>query len=120
MSSCPAPCNKPVAYYALSACGPDLWNDTAAASLGGFCSFEHAQAEPRPTLRQARRVYRNVVDMTHPRDPVRTLWKRLIAAYPDPVPVDTPPTLWANQTPESRREFERRVLSDNHGKDLRL
>ena len=80
------PCNKPVVFYALSAHGPDLWNDTARASLGGYCSREHAELEPRPTVAAARRTYRNVADMTDRRDPVRALWKQLIAAYPDPVP----------------------------------
>jgi hypothetical protein len=39
-------------------------------------------------VKQARRTYRNVVAMTNPRDPVRTLWKRLLENYPDPVPAD--------------------------------
>ena len=82
------PCNKPVQVYALSASGPDLWNDTAAASLGGYCSIEHAELEPRPTVAQARRTYRAVADLTGRSDPVRTLWRRLLDAYPDPVPAD--------------------------------
>lgn len=81
-------CGRPVTFYALSSCGPDLWNDAAAASLGGFCSLEHAQLEPKPTAAAARRTYRCVCDMTDQHDVVRGLWKRLLAAYPEPIPAD--------------------------------
>lgn len=82
------PCNEPVTFYAISAYAPDPpgWNDSAAASLGGYCSLEHAEAEPRPSLAQAERIYRSVVERAGLHDPVTVLWQQLIDAYPNPVP----------------------------------
>ncbi len=86
------PCLKPVRFYALSASSPDLWNDSAGASLGGFCSLEHANAEPRPSLDSAKRVYGMVTEgmgcnCGHCElGCIDEVWRRLIDAYPDPVP----------------------------------
>ena len=88
------PCDKPVTWYALSAYSPDLWSDSAGASLGGFCSREHADAEPRPSLDNAKRVYGMVVEgmgcnCGHCElDGVGEVWRRLLDVFPDPVPVD--------------------------------
>ncbi len=88
------PCGKPVRYYALSACPPDLWNGRRpSASLGGFCSLEHANAEPRPTLSAAERIYQQVVQgdgcmCGHcGAGAAITAWRRLLDAFPNPVPV---------------------------------
>jgi hypothetical protein len=81
------PCKEPVRFYALAACAPDLWNESAGASLGGYCCREHADAELRPSLAEAQRTYAEVVDACGSGHPAPEAWRRLIDAYPDPVPV---------------------------------
>jgi hypothetical protein len=85
----------PVHYAALAAGAPVLWSDTAPpASLALFCCEEHARAVPVPTLADASRVRDLVMagagctcgrcDLD---DAIAMLWDRLIAAYPEPLPL---------------------------------
>lgn len=80
------PCNKPVRYYALAACAPELWLPSAGASLGAYCSIEHAEAELRPSLDEAKRTQSTVLDGAGRSDPVNEIWRRLIDNYPHPIP----------------------------------
>jgi hypothetical protein len=84
------PCGRPVQFYALSRHAPDLftWRDNDGASIAGFCCFEHADAEPRPTFAAARlRLDRALrVELQDACGDVKQAWQRLIDAYPDPIP----------------------------------
>lgn len=84
------PCCKPVRYYALSAESPDLWNESAGASLGGYCCLEHANAELRPTYAAAEGVCRTVAENVghYDDDGVLPAWQRLLEVFPEPIPVD--------------------------------
>lgn len=82
-------CDKPPTWLALSASAPEMWADRGAgnATLGAFCSYFHAKAEPRPNLAAAKRVQAEVSDMVGSREPeVADGWQRAIDAYPKPVP----------------------------------
>lgn len=82
-----APCNQLVRYYALSAESPDTWGKEASASIAGFCTIDHAELEPRPSLDMAKRVYELVLDGIGYSAPAAVVWRALIANYPNPVPV---------------------------------
>ncbi|MFC4034570.1 hypothetical protein ACFO3J_24280 [Streptomyces polygonati] len=79
-------CNQPVTHIALSATAPEMWlgREDANACLAGFCSPEHANAEPRPTLAAAKHAHATVADMCD-EQPVLDAWQRAIVAYPAPV-----------------------------------
>jgi hypothetical protein len=87
------PCSRPVQFYALSRHAPDLftWTHSGGASIAGFCCFEHADAEPRPTFAAARRrldrALREELQDVRFRGDVKAAWERLLDAYPDPIPV---------------------------------
>lgn len=77
---------QPVTHLALSADAPEMWldRDSANACLAGFCSREHADAEPRPTLAAAKHSSATVAGMCDEED-VLDAWGRAIAAYPQPI-----------------------------------
>lgn len=79
-------CDKPAGWLALSADTPVMWadRDGGNASLGSFCTREHALAEPRPTLEAARRSHATVVGMCD-EESVLDGWKWALAAYPNPI-----------------------------------
>lgn len=83
-------CNQPVTHIALSATAPEMWlgRPGANACLAGFCSAEHARAEPRPTLTAAKHAHATVAGMCDERD-VLDAWQRAVAAYPDPIELRT-------------------------------
>jgi hypothetical protein len=80
-------CNMTVHFYALYA------EHTGRASLAGYCSLEHADATPRPTLVAAQQLYEEIVEgaacvcghCTADSYGVKAIHK-LIDAYPDPIP----------------------------------
>lgn len=85
------PCDKPVKFAALAACPPDLWAKSApAASVGGYCSLKHAQAELRPLVDDVERAFDAV---RHCGDPDGIgVWRSLIASYPHPLPLLVTPS----------------------------
>ncbi len=88
---------QPVTFYALAGYSPEqsceddidraflnLMFDRPAASLGGYCCLEHAMADPRPALADAKRVYAMVLEQM-PNTVMALVWCQLIDAYPTPV-----------------------------------
>lgn len=82
---------QPVVWFALAADKPDGWADAAPnASIGAYCSLEHALDEPLPTLDDAQAVYEHVADNVRQgyyEYAVPSGWQRCIANYPNPVPI---------------------------------
>lgn len=81
------PCNKPALFYSLSADPPDLWDSSAGASLGSYCSLAHAQAERRPSLQDAQRTHAAVVASGGADREALRVWQRLIESYPNPIQI---------------------------------
>ena len=87
-------CNMTVHFYALAASSPQGGRTDVEASLAGYCSLEHANAAPRPTLTAAQQLYEEVVEgaacvcgqCTADSFGVKAI-HRLIDAYPDPIAV---------------------------------
>jgi len=87
-------CNMTVHFYALAASSPEVGRTDVEASLAGYCSLEHANAAPRPTLAAAQRLYAEIVagaacvcgQCTADSFGVKAIHK-LIDAYPDPIAV---------------------------------
>jgi hypothetical protein len=89
-------CNMTVHFYALCAEPPQRGHADVEASLAGYCSLEHANGAPRPTLAAAQRLYEETVEGTActcghcPATPDRYGAKaihKLLGAYPDPIAV---------------------------------
>jgi hypothetical protein len=80
-------CNMTVHFYALYA------ERTGRASLAGYCSLEHANASPRPTLAAAQQLYGEMAEggacVCGHCDAAfnANLLSKLIDAYPDPITV---------------------------------
>jgi hypothetical protein len=87
-------CNMTVHFYALAASSPQVGRTDAKASLAGYCSLEHANATPRPTLAAAQHLYEEIVEgaacvcghCTADSFGAEAIHK-LIDAYPDPIAV---------------------------------
>lgn len=78
-------CDKPVEFYAFTDRRPFRWAlpNNQPIAIGGFCSREHVESEPRPT----RKLAREHTDGT-------PLWRALLRVFPRPLPVaDAPPAL---------------------------
>jgi hypothetical protein len=87
-------CNMTVHFYALAASAPQGGHTDVEASLAGYCSLQHANAEPRPTLAAAQQLYAEIVEgaacvcgqCTADSFGAAAIYK-LIDAYPDPIAV---------------------------------
>jgi hypothetical protein len=87
-------CNLPVKFYALSTDAPQIWSTDidAPGSLGAYCCLRHANDEPRPSLAAAKRMYGMLLEQLTcgcghcDLDAARDICKKLIHAYPNPVP----------------------------------
>ena len=87
-------CNMTVHFYALAASSPQGGRTDVEASLAGYCSLEHANATPRPTLAAAQQLYEEIVEgaacvcghCTADSFGAKAIHK-LIDAYPDPIAV---------------------------------
>ena len=87
-------CNMTVHFYALAASSPQGGHTEVEASLAGYCSPEHANATPRPTLAAAQQLYEQIVEgaacvcghCTADSFGTKAIHK-LIDAYPDPIAV---------------------------------
>jgi hypothetical protein len=87
-------CDMTVHFYALAASSPQTGHTDVEASLAGYCSLEHANATPRPTLAAAQRLYEEIVEgavcvcghCTADSFGAKAIHK-LIDAYPDPIAV---------------------------------
>ena len=87
-------CNMTVHFYALAASSPQGGHTEVEASLAGYCSPEHANATPRPTLAAAQQLYEQIVEgaacvcgqCTADSFGVKAI-HQLIDAYPDPIAV---------------------------------
>jgi hypothetical protein len=87
-------CNMTVHFYALAASSPQGGRTDVEASLAGYCSLEHANATPRPTLGAAQQLYEEIVEgaacvcghCTADSFGVKAIHK-LVDAYPDPIAV---------------------------------
>jgi hypothetical protein len=83
-----------VHFYALTASSPHTGHTDVEPSLAGYCSLEHANAAPRPTLAAAQQLYEEIVEgtacvcghCTADNFGAKAIHK-LIDAYPDPIPV---------------------------------
>ena len=87
-------CNMTVHFYALAASSPLVGRTDVEASLAGYCSLDHANATPRPTLAAAQQLYEEIVEgaacvcgqCTADSFGAEAIHK-LIDAYPDPIAV---------------------------------
>ena len=87
-------CNMTVHFYALAAGPPQGGRTDIEASLAGYCSLEHANAAPRPTLAAAQQLYAEIAEgaacacgqCTADSFGAKAIHK-LIDAYPDPIAV---------------------------------
>ena len=83
-----------VHFYALAASSPQGGHTEVEASLAGYCSPEHANATPRPTLAAAQQLYEQIVEgaacvcghCTADSFGTKAIHK-LIDAYPAPIAV---------------------------------
>ena len=77
---------QPVAWFALCLDSPNGWSHKMRASLGVYCSLEHARAEHTPTLDQA---WATASEIERPNcDRVfLDAWERVLESYPNPVPI---------------------------------
>ena len=80
-------CNMTVHFYAL------YEECNGRASLAGYCSLEHANASPRPTLAAAQQLRGEMVEGLYTceccdADFNAKLLRKLIDAYPNPIAVD--------------------------------
>jgi hypothetical protein len=86
--------NMTVHFYALAASSPQTGHTNVEASLAAYCSLEHANATPRPTLAAAQQLYEEIVEgaacvcgqCTADSFGAKAIHK-LIDAYPDPIAV---------------------------------
>jgi len=78
-------CNELVRYFGLDATSPQDDPAGVQASLAGFCSLEHANDAPRPTLDAAKQLYANILATPHCPTTAATLVRKLIDNYPSPV-----------------------------------
>jgi hypothetical protein len=87
-------CNMTVHFYALASSSPQGGRTDVEASLAGYCSREHANSMPRPTLAAAQQLYEEIVGgaacvcghCTADSFGGKAIHK-LIDAYPDPIAV---------------------------------
>jgi len=87
-------CNMTVHFYALAAGSPQGGRTDVKASLAGYCSLQHANAAPRPTLAAAQQLYAQIAEgvacvcgqCTADSFGAAAIYK-LIDAYPDPIAV---------------------------------
>jgi hypothetical protein len=87
-------CNMTVHFYALAPSSPQVGRTDLEASLAGYCSLDHANATPRPTLAAAQHLYEEIVEgtvcvcghCTADSFGAEAIHK-LIDAYPDPIAV---------------------------------
>ena len=87
-------CNMTVHFYALAANSPQDGHTDVEASLAGYCSLQHANAAPAPTLAAAQQLYEEIAEgaacacgqCTADSFGAKAIHK-LIDAYPDPIAV---------------------------------
>ena len=80
-----AGCRNPVRFIKLAASVPDLWLPGApVASVGFYCSREHADREPTATREDAERM----AEAAEGSD-ARQAWQALLGSYPEPVEANT-------------------------------
>ena len=82
---------QPVAWFALSAEPPNGWSHEMRASLGVYCTLEHALAERTPTLDQAWATASEIERPSCDRV-LLDAWERVLDNYPNPVPIVQPAT----------------------------
>jgi hypothetical protein len=88
-------CVQPASFVKLVEEVPFGWaKDTLPASLGFYCSLEHAAAEPTADLDDARQNFAEIFDSENAFDnDLRLLWSRLIEHYPAVIHINIAPTL---------------------------